>query len=151
MRGKNRDAKLALLILNGNESTRRALEEAAEETDRFWSITSMADARFALEHIWACNQTDRKTMPDVVVADLRLPGLSGVQFTRELRRFGDTSSIFVAFLAAYGGPIEQDQAESAGCDFFIGWPDKPAQLPGILNSIANRCVAKATVPAKLLC
>jgi CheY-like chemotaxis protein len=151
MRAIGRDAQLSLLIVHGHEPSRRAIESAAEDIDRFWSLRSFADGRFAIEHIWECIEHSRKLIPDIVVLDRRLAGLTGVQVTRELRRYDETRSIFIAFISSTHEPAGQDEAENAGCDFFIPLPESPEALGVILNSIANRCVARATGPARMLC
>lgn len=143
--------RFALLIVGG-EKARPLLEQAADDSDLFWSIRSMADGRFALEHIWAClGKSTRRGLPDIVITDVQVSGLNGIQLTRELRRHEEISPMYVAVLASSPTPEDQDAAETAGCDYFIRRPDTLETLAAALKSIAQACQAKATVPAKMLC
>jgi len=142
--------KFSLLIVHADEELRCKFEAAAAATDRFWSIRCMADGRFALEHLWSCVENDDAGVPNILITDLLLDGLSGIQLTRELRRFDELREIFVALVVSSGGALEQDAAESAGCDFFLHQPQTAAELADVLHAIANRCALKASVPERLV-
>jgi CheY-like chemotaxis protein len=142
--------KYALLIVEGDAEARRNLEEAARECDRFWSIRAMADGRFALEYLWTCLEKNAKDIPDIVITNPELPGLSGIQLTRDLRRYEELCRLFVAMLSPRAAPMEQDEAESAGCDFFLRRPTVRSELEAVLRSIANRCGMKVVVKTRLL-
>src|SRR6185369_1934764 len=107
MRAIHPHEKFALLIVHRDEETRRQMENAAAETDRFWSVRCMADGRFALEHLWSCLENADAEVPDILVTDLRVNGLNGIQLTRELRRFAELREIFIALLVSSGGAREQ--------------------------------------------
>jgi CheY-like chemotaxis protein len=139
-----------LMIIGADLEANRRVAEAAAKTRRFPFIREMSDGRFALEHIWDCIADAREPLPDIMVVDFQLAGLNGVQLTRELRRYAETRDIFIAFLTGDGGALEQDAAESAGCDFFLHRPAEVTDLSATLISIANRCAAKANVPARFL-
>ena len=142
--------KFALLIVDGDPDARRQLEEAAAATNLFWSIRAMADGRFALEHLWTCLDDTGPDAPDIVIANTDLPGLHGNQLTRELRRYEELRRTFVAILSSTGGPLEQDAAETAGCDFFLRRPVVPEDLLETLHAIAHRCGMKAMAAERTL-
>jgi CheY-like chemotaxis protein len=142
--------KFALLIVEADPQARQRLEEAAEATERFWSIQSMADGRFALEYLWTCLEKAVPEVPDIMIANTELPGLDGQQLTRQLRRYEELRGTFVAILSSTGGALEQDAAETAGCDFFLRRPESRADLLETLHAIANRCGTKASLPGRLL-
>jgi CheY-like chemotaxis protein len=142
--------KFAVLIVEADPKVRRQLEEAATKSERFWSVEAMSDGRFALEHLWACLENPAKIAPDIVIANTQLPGLTGAQLTRELRRYEELRQTFVAILSGSGGAIEQDAAENAGCDFFLRRPKSPEDTVDALVAIACRCSMKAAAPERLL-
>jgi CheY-like chemotaxis protein len=76
--------------------------------------------------------------------------LSGNQLTRELRRSEELRRMFVAILSSTGGPLEQDAAETAGCDFFLRRPIVHEDLLDALHAIADRCGIKIMTPERLL-
>lgn len=138
-------AHLGLLLVNRDEAVLRRLDSAARQTGCFGPTRTMTDGRFALEHLWQCIRREKAaTVPDVVVTGLQLGGLNGIQFIRELRRYDETRGLFIALLPAACGPLDQDAAENAGCDFFLKRPATVAGLEKALAGIAQRCVAKAS-------
>jgi CheY-like chemotaxis protein len=150
MRAIRPHEKFSLLIVHGDDKLRRQFEAVAAATDHFWSIRCMADGRFALEYLWTCVEKNDTDMPDILITDLSVDGLNGIQLTREIRRFEELREIFVALIASTGGALEQDAAESAGCDFFLRQPRTPAELAEVFHAIANRCALKASVPQRLI-
>jgi CheY-like chemotaxis protein len=72
------------------------------------------------------------THPDVIVMDLGLPGISGVEATRRLKANADTESIPI--IAATGNtlPSQLNEAREAGLDRIVIKPCDPQQL---LNEI----------------
>jgi CheY-like chemotaxis protein len=137
--------QLGLLLVHRDDAVLRQLETAAQQSGFFYSAIKMTDGRFALEHVWQCIRGERKNaVPDAVVAGVRLGGLNGVQFTRELRRYDETRGLFIALLPAMAGPLDQDAAENAGCDFFLRRPESTAGLAKAFASIAQRCRARAS-------
>ena len=142
--------KFALLIIDSGEASRRVLEHAAEQSGYFWSIRSMSDGRFALEHLWSCLETKNCDLPDIVLTELQVRGLNGIQLTREVRRYAELQRLFVALLCARASGTDQDAAETAGCDFFLRRRDTAEELNAALRAIAVRCGAKFEVPARML-
>lgn len=156
MRILSPNEKFAVLIVEGDPDARQAIEDAVEASGRFWSVTAMADGRFALEHLWNClekaeGEEEAEDIPDIVISNTRLPGLDGVRLTRELRRYEELRRCYVAIFSATGDPLEQDAVESAGCDFFLRLPKTKDDMVAALRAIANRCAVKAMKPARLLC
>jgi two-component system cell cycle response regulator DivK len=66
--------------------------------------------------------------PDLILMDIRLPGIDGLEFTRELKASPDTAAIPVVALTANAMPLYQRSARLAGCIGFIAKPASPAVL-----------------------
>jgi two-component system, cell cycle response regulator DivK len=64
--------------------------------------------------------------PDVIVADVTLPGISGLELTRRLRE--DTRTKDAAIIVLTGHPAGAQQASDAGCDRFLLKPCLPDEL-----------------------
>src|SRR5690242_21687467 len=56
----------------------------------------------------------RRHHPALIVMDLRLPDISGLQVTRELKAASDTADIVI--IAASAHAAGDDEAREAGCD-----------------------------------
>ena len=66
--------------------------------------------------------------PDVVVADVTLPGISGLDLTRRLRADARTSDTGIILLTGHLSPSVKREADAAGCDRFILKPCLPDAL-----------------------
>ena len=71
--------------------------------------------------------------PDVIVMDLAMPTMDGLQATRLLKKDAATRKIPIVVVTASG--IEQhSQAQQAGCDAFLVKPCALDDLEGVLRS-----------------
>jgi CheY-like chemotaxis protein len=76
------------------------------------SAGTIAEARSAIA----------KSMPDLVLMDVRLPDGDGLELTRELKTDASTASIPIVVLTAHAMAADNDAARAAGCDGFITKP-----------------------------
>jgi len=75
--------------------------------------------------------------PDIVLLDLRLPGVAGFEVTRRLRasRFGSTPIIA---LSACTFEADIAAAKESGCDSFLGKPCLPETVVEEINRLLGR-------------
>uniref|UniRef100_Q01U09 Response regulator receiver protein n=1 Tax=Solibacter usitatus (strain Ellin6076) TaxID=234267 RepID=Q01U09_SOLUE len=66
--------------------------------------------------------TLRTTVPDLVLVDIQLPGMSGLALTRHIREDSRLRKVMVVVLTASTAPECEQQAYEAGCDGFICKP-----------------------------
>ena|ERR1700753_3287752 len=64
----------------------------------------------------------RECQPDLILLDACLPGLSGFEVSRELRRDPRTRNIPIAMMSAATDAGDRDQAVASGCDAFFAKP-----------------------------
>jgi len=72
---------------------------------------------------------------NLVLMDIKMPVLNGLDATKEIRRFNEKLPI-IAF-SAYAMPSDQQQAQQAGCTDFIAKPIKTDALLKKLNYYLN--------------
>jgi two-component system cell cycle response regulator DivK len=72
--------------------------------------------------------------PDLVLMDIELPGLDGLECTRRLKSAQDTGSIPVVALTAYAMCGDEARARAAGCD---GYVTKPIDRQVLLDELAR--------------
>lgn len=123
-------SKPAALIVDDDEVFRTRLCRAL--TDRGWQVFAAPDGESAI-------QLAQEHSPDLVVVDLRLPGVGGLDIIRDLRSLDETSSIIV--LTGYGSIATALIATKLGVDHYLS---KPADADQIL-SCYQRLTAAATV------
>jgi len=72
--------------------------------------------------------------PDVVLLDVRMPGLDGIQCLKRLRAHG--SNVPVVIISSYIDDEHVEAARSAGAAAYVGKTVDPAELPEIVRAAA---------------
>lgn len=70
--------------------------------------------------------------PDLILMDIRLPGLDGLKATQILKEDPATRAIPVIALTAYAMPEDRQRIRAAGCE---GYLTKPLQIPVLLEQV----------------
>jgi CheY-like chemotaxis protein len=70
--------------------------------------------------------------PDLVLTDLMMPVMDGVELIRELRTHPDTADVPIVAITADASSMSESRARAAGADDFIA---KPIDLPSLLNRL----------------
>jgi CheY-like chemotaxis protein len=86
----------------------------------------------------------RRIMPDIVLLDIGLPDLHGLDLCSSLRTDPDTAHLPVIALSAYAETRMGEQARLAGCTRYI---EKPASPVAVLHEI-ERLVGKPPLPGE---
>ena len=102
--------KLKLLIVDDHPVFRRGLREIIEERQKFQIIGEAADGKSALELL-------PQLKPDVVVLDIDMPGINGLEVARLLQR--ERSPIKVIFLTMYRDEDLSNAATDAGVKAYV--------------------------------
>jgi len=74
----------------------------------------------------------KEQRPDLVLMDIQLPGISGIEALKVLRSDTQTESIPVAALTASVTPTDRSQIAQAGFDAFLS---KPINLKEFLETV----------------
>jgi len=69
-------------------------------------------------------------LPDLILMDLQLPGMDGLELTRRLRSEPRTRDVVVVAVTAYAMKGDEEKARDAGCDGYITKPIDTRKLPG---------------------
>jgi two-component system cell cycle response regulator DivK len=108
---------------------------------------NMQLATFLLEHagheVLPANDADtalrlaRDQHPDLILMDVQLPGMDGLQATGELKRDSRTSAIKVLAFTSFAMTGDAERIRAAGCDGYISKPigveEFVAQVEGALG------------------
>ena len=70
-----------------------------------------------------------ESMPRLVLMDVQLPGVDGLELTRRLKSDPKTSAIIILAVTAYAMKGDQEKAIAAGCDGYITKPIDTRKLP----------------------
>src|SRR3954454_3053839 len=112
--------------LTTQEMARMVLENAGYGVS---AARSAEDAERMLRNLW----------PDIVLMDRDLPGMDGLEFTRQLKASEETSGITVIAFSSSHAPEDNTLALAAGSDGFV---HKPFTVRGLLQTIAWHVAAR---------
>jgi CheY-like chemotaxis protein len=79
-----------------------------------------------------------KERPDLIIMDVRLPKVNGLEVTRRLRQTPGLSQIPILALTAAAMKGNREEAIEAGCDAYIPKPINTRQLPEVVAEMLRR-------------
>lgn len=103
-----------------------------------YTVYTAGDGETALD-------TARRTRPDVVVLDLMLPGIDGVEVCRQLRTFTDA---YILMLSARGEEVDKLVGLSVGADDYLTKPFSPRELVARVKVMLRRPRTAAADPVR---
>lgn len=75
----------------------------------------------------------RQKKPDVVLCDIGLPGISGIEVARELRIYPETNDTYLVAITGYSAEEMREESQHAGFDAFL---TKPVSRDGLRKIIS---------------
>ena len=75
--------------------------------------------------------------PRVILMDLQLPGIDGLELTRRLKADPATRDISIIAVTAYAMKGDQEKALEAGCDDYVTKPIDTRALPELIARYAK--------------
>ncbi|MDP5292498.1 GAF domain-containing protein [Oceanimonas sp. CHS3-5] len=118
-----------VLYVEDNPANQRLLCDLFEDLDDF-ELACVHSAELAFE--MAC-----ASPPDLILMDIHLPGMSGIDATRLLGRHPRTRQVPVVALSANAMPDEVRQARQAGFRDYLTKPVDISRLLALLNELTG--------------
>jgi PAS domain S-box-containing protein len=106
-------------------------------------VTSATTAAAALDVL--DEATER---PQVLVSDIGLPDMDGMELIKRVRGRGDDSTIPAVALTAYASRQDATKAISAGFDAHVAKPVQPATLGSVVVRLLSRGASLADAPSR---
>ena len=76
--------------------------------------------------------------PDLIIMDIQLPKMSGLEVTERLRQMPDFRSIPIIAVTAYAMKGDKEKAIAAGCDAYLSKPINTRRLPKVVAEMLSR-------------
>lgn len=70
--------------------------------------------------------------PALILMDIQLPGIDGLEVTRRLKSDPQTADIRIIAVTAYAMKGDQERALAAGCDGYVTKPIDTRALPALI-------------------
>jgi two-component system cell cycle response regulator len=96
-----------------------------------YEVVTAPDAESALAAI-------REHAPQLILMDVQLPGIDGLELTRRLKADPATAHILIVAVTAYAMKGDQDKAMTAGCDGYVTKPIDTRALPETIATLLAR-------------
>jgi two-component system cell cycle response regulator DivK len=76
-----------------------------------------------------------REQPDLIVMDMQLPKMSGLEVTKRLRQTPVFSHTPIIALTAYAMRGDKERFMEAGCNAYLSKPISTRELPGIIDQM----------------
>lgn len=87
----------------------------------------------------------RETQPDLIVLDLMLPGMDGMEVAARLR---ETSDVYILMLTARSEEVDRVTGLRLGADDYVVKPFSPRELVARVEAIFRRSRQRQSAPAR---
>jgi two-component system alkaline phosphatase synthesis response regulator PhoP len=92
----------------------------------------------------------KKTMPDLILLDVMMPEVDGIETCEEIRKLPQLNQVIIAFLTARGEDYSQIAGFEAGADDYISKPIKPKVLISRIKALLKRTSKDETAEGESL-
>jgi len=82
--------------------------------------------------------------PDLILMDIQLPKMDGLEVTRKLRHLPEFKQIPIIALSAYAMKGDREKGMEAGFDDYLSKPVNTRELPKVIADMLSR--GKGTIP-----
>ena len=73
--------------------------------------------------------------PDLIIMDIQLPKMNGLEATRKLRQLPDSSHTPIIAITAYAMKGDREKLLAAGCDAYLSKPINTRELPKVISEM----------------
>lgn len=113
-----------ILYIEDNEYNRKIVRQLLTRTsyrliEAIDGETGVADAR--------------RTLPDLILMDVQLPRISGLDATRMLKADPSTSKIPIIVITSFALSGDREKAAEAGADSYLAKPYSPRELLALVR------------------
>jgi CheY-like chemotaxis protein len=119
----------SILIVDDNATNLKLVRLLLQSTG--YDVHIAADAEQAIEVL-------KNFHPQLILMDIQLPGMDGLELTRRLKAGVETRKIKIVALTAYAMKGDENKMLEAGCDGYISKPVDTRTLPVLIKEYLNR-------------
>jgi two-component system, OmpR family, phosphate regulon response regulator PhoB len=120
-------SKQHVLIIDDNPEIRSLIH--ATLGDGFYNIGEAANGEQAFDYL------DNHDLPDIVILDLAMPGISGFDVLSEIKNNPETAHIQVIVLSANASQQTIDQSITMGARTVLAKPFSPLELLQLIENV----------------
>jgi DNA-binding response OmpR family regulator len=118
-----------LLVVDDEPNLLRAVAACLKAED--YEVTTARNGQEALMQL-------AESIPDLIISDIRMPGMDGYKLARRLRGSPRTALVPIVFLTAKDETADRIEGFRAGIDAYLTKPFEPDELIAVVNGILSR-------------
>ncbi len=130
-----------LLVVDDEPNLLQAV--AAVLRDERFEIETARSGRDALVAV-------ARNLPDLIVSDVRMPGMDGFQLARKLRASTHSALVPIVFLTAKDETEDRIEGFESGVDVYLTKPFEPDELVAVIKSVLARVERTRSTIARLV-
>lgn len=123
--------KMPKILIADDEPSLRLLVRATLSANKSFELIEASDGNEALSKA-------QLELPDLILLDVMMPGLSGFDVCEKLKNDASTKKIIIIMLTAKGQQSDRDWAISVGTDYFLTKPFSPIELFNLIEKILSK-------------
>ena len=151
--GAGFDSKLSLLIEDNIDDERLTLR-ALRRNNVMNEVVVACDGQEAIDYLFGTGSfagRDMAVMPAVVILDLKLPRLSGLDVLRRIRTDDRTKRLPVVVLTSSDDESQIEESYALGANSFIQKPTDPSEYSEMVLQVAMYwLLLNRTTPERML-
>jgi len=120
--------KNKILLVEDEKSIQKLVTYHLEKIN--YKVVVIENAEEAIDYL---KNTD--TLPDIIISDVLLPGMNGINFCRLVKTNPATSHIPVIILSSVDFDFYRQGAENSGADYFLTKPFRIKDFIDIINNL----------------
>jgi len=124
---------IPVLVVDDNPTNLKLLSYVL--ASRGYAVQTAADATSAMAAL-------RARRPRLILMDLQLPGLDGLELSRSLKADPATRDIIIVAVTAYAMKGDEERALAAGCNGYIAKPIDTRTFPALIAGYLSATPAK---------
>ena len=121
--------KEKILIVEDNPQNMRLTEMTLRSEN--YTLLKATDGEEALD-------IARRERPDLIMMDIQLPKMNGLEVTRKLREIPAFSHTPIIGLTAYAMKGDEERIIEAGCDVYLSKPINTCELPEVIAEMLSQ-------------
>jgi len=136
--GSKSDSKLVLLIEDNTDDERLTLR-ALRKNNVMNEVIVACDGQEAVDYLFAEGKfvgRDVSLLPSLIILDLKLPKLSGLEVLEKIRAHASTTCVPVVVLTALEDANERRAAYEKGANSFVSKPTDPEEYSEVILQTA---------------
>jgi signal transduction histidine kinase/ligand-binding sensor domain-containing protein/DNA-binding response OmpR family regulator len=124
----NTEQDVQIILVEDNDDLRNYIQSVLSP---LYGILTFPDANKGFE-------AATKEIPDIIITDIMMPNMTGIEFAKKLKNDDRTSHIPIVFLTAKASERDRFEGYLSGGDFYLTKPFYPEQLSVIIRNVLEK-------------